>query len=127
MKNTDESALIRFVKQHLDASLPAIPSAQKDRLRAARNRAMLKQRQTSVWGIHLANAGMGSFIHIFSRRALAYFAILLLISGMTSFWHAQSYIGELQEIDSAILIDEMPMAVLTDKGFNEWLQTSVKH
>jgi hypothetical protein len=50
--------------------------------------------------------------------------MMVVLSLGAAYWHASEYIGELEDLDSAILTDEMPMDVITDKGFDAWLKSS---
>ena len=123
--NTSET-LIRFVRRHLDGSLTFLPQSRLERLRQAREFALSRQKQPAFLG-RMAAAGQSIHLDFFAQRALARFAALLVVSGALAFWHAHSYIDHIEELDSAILTDEMPIDIITDKGFNEWLQASGEH
>lgn len=123
MSTTDDPTLIRLIRRHLDNGLAGLPQEQAARLQRARELALSKQKQAS-WMARMAGAGISLHLDFFAQRALARFTALLVVTGAMAFWHAQSYVIELEELDSAILTDEMPIDVITDKGFNEWLQAS---
>jgi hypothetical protein len=125
MSTTNDSTLIRLIRRHLDSGLAAIPQEKTTRLQRARELALSKQKQAG-WMARMVGAGISLHLDFFAQRALARFTALLVVTGAMAFWHAQSYVVELEELDSAILTDEMPMDVITDKGFNEWLQASAE-
>lgn len=126
MNNT---ALIRFVVQHLEAGVLAIPHERISALQRARELALSRQKvsgegKSSRRIAYLAKVRLPLQADFFLPQALARFAVLLLISGVVAFWHAQSYVVETADLDFAILADEMPIDVITDKGFNEWLEVT---
>lgn len=125
MSSTNDTTVVRLIRQQLDSGLASVPRDRAERLQRARELALSKQRQP---GLVARLAGRGTSLHLdfFAQRALARFTALLVVSGAMAFWHAQSYVVELEELDSAILTDEMPIDIITDKGFNEWLQASAE-
>jgi Protein of unknown function (DUF3619) len=116
-----ENEYPRSIARHLNASLAEIKWEHRERLRLARSVALELHAQRSA----VRFAGFAGAFHVdyFARRALLWFAALLLVAFGIAYWHAQSYIVDLTEVDSAILIDEMPMDVITDKGFDAWLRS----
>ena len=120
-----DDKLIRFVKQHLDSGLGKINREQRERLKSARALALSRQTRRSEARL----AGLAGVFHIdlIGQRALLKMATVLAFSIGGAYLHAQTYIGGLEEVDSAILTDEMPMDVITDKGFDAWLRSSAEH
>lgn len=123
MLNDDQ--LIRFVTHQLDASAKAIGQVPRDRLKFSRQTAILHQRRSG----EASFANVGELINwdLYARRTLMKSAALLIITFGFAYWHATDYIVALEELDSAILTDEMPMDVITDKGFDAWLKSSDAH
>ena len=119
----NEKKLVRFVTRHLDAGTTSISDHARHRLAAARQLALSHQAQGRI-----QFAGIGSLFHVdlLTQRALAKMALALVLTLGVAYWHAQSYIHELEELDSAILTDELPIDVITDKGFDAWLKSSVR-
>lgn len=119
-----DDKLVRFVKHQLDASLTKVSREQRERLKSARGMALSRQARSS----EARFAGLAGVLHIdiLGRRALARVAALLVLSIGIAYLHAQTYIGGLEEVDSAILTDEMPMDLITDKGFDAWLRSSTE-
>lgn len=120
-----EEKIARFVTRQLDAGLGTITTGQREKLKRARQAALTKHINKS----ELRFAGLAGLFHLdlLARRALLRFAALVLLSAGISYWHARDYIVELEEVDSAILTDEMPIDVITDKGFDAWLSSSAEH
>lgn len=118
MNNDD---LPRFFRHHLDAGLTTIGAETRNRLRNARQKALARHASTTARpvGSVLALAHIDSFF----GRALLRAAVVLVFAIGGAYWHANRYIVELEEIDSAILTDEMPIDVITDKGFDAWLKS----
>lgn len=117
--------LIDFVARRLNDGLSEISPANLTRLGAARRAALAHQpSQKTGW-----LAGVQGMFHmdIFARRALIRATALMVLAIGTAYWHANQYIVELTEVDSAILTDEMPIDVITDKGFDAWLRSSASH
>lgn len=117
--------LVRFVTRQLDAGLVNIGQDQRERLKQAREAALARQVRCS----EARFAGIAEMFHVnfFTRRAMTRTTALLLLTLGIAYWHANYYIVELAEIDSAILTDDMPMDVITDKGFDTWLKSSAAH
>jgi len=118
----NDEKLVRFVTRHLNAGTAMVDPTIRHRLRIARSIAL--SRQTIHAGAHFA--GMPGLFHIdlVTKRALLRLAMMVVLSLGVAYWHAREYIGELEDLDSAILTDEMPMDVITDKGFDAWLKSS---
>lgn len=121
----NDEKLARFVTRYLNAGTLSVAPDIRHRLRLARKMAL--SRQTVRSGSMLA--GLPGIFHIdlMQRRTLLRFAMVIAFSIGVAYWHAQQYVVELEEVDSAILIDEMPIDVITDKGFDAWLKSSAAH
>lgn len=113
------------VRQQLNGGLHDLPPSMLGRLQAARELALSHQK---VAGHQSVLAAAGNFVHrqfdqLHLKQVLA---ALALVSGIASYtyWHADQGIAELGAIDSALLADDLPIAALTDKGFDAWLKSS---
>jgi len=113
------------VRQALNHGLKDIPPAASRRLEAARHLALSKQKQT-VYKIVMAGAGSlassrpGAYIP-YLKQALAIVALLLGM-WMSFYWHSVQYVTELEEVDSALLSDDLPPEAFLDNDFFEWLK-----
>lgn len=97
-----------------------------ERLRASRERA-LAQRAVAAESIAIVGAGgaalrLGGNDERHPLRTL--FAILALLLGVSVayYWNAFEQASENEEIDSALLADELPPNAYLDKGFQAWLE-----
>lgn len=112
------------IRQALNHGVKDIPPAAARRLEAARHLALSRQKQSTA---ELAVAGHGSrsFGH---RPPIRYFkqilAIAALLLGMwlSFYWQSLQYTSNLEEIDSALLADDLPPEALMDNDFFEWLK-----
>jgi hypothetical protein len=114
------------VRQLLNHGLKDTPPATARRLEAARHLALSKQKQPAA-ELVTANAGQGSVMARFGssipymKQALA---VLALLIGMwiSFYWHSVQYVTELEEVDSALLSDDIPPEAFLDNDFFEWLK-----
>ena len=112
------------VRQTLNFGLKDIPPAASRRLEAARHLALARQKQAEP---QLVTAGTGilslttSFYTPYFKQALAVIALLL---GMwiSFYWHSVQYVTELEDVDSALLTDDLPPDAFLDNDFFEWLK-----
>jgi len=94
------------------------------RLHAARQEALGHQR-VAVRGMQLAGVGhfFADLVLGHSRVILA--AVALLIGATGSYiWNEFEQAAENEEIDSALLSDDLPPAAYLDHGFRAWLERS---
>ena len=109
------------IKQHLNQSLRAVPADKTERLRAARERALARQRKGS--GAKLAVAGGGfQFAQIEWIGHLV--PLTVLAAGLIgiSYWHQSNRAEENADIDMQMLVDELPPQAYADKGFGVWIK-----
>lgn len=123
MNENHELQFARQVRLRLNRGLHEIPAGTNERLRAARERALSRQR---VSVRQSALASVGNFLHshfdrLHVEQLLAALALALGI-GLAAYWNADQSVSEMEEIDSALLADEIPVGALTDKGFDAWLK-----
>ena len=112
------------VRQALNHGLKDLAPSTSRRLEAARHLALSKQKQLAPG---LAVAGHGSISLRFGSSTpylKQLLAILALLLGMwiSFYWHSTQYITELEEVDSALLADDIPPEAFMDNDFLEWLK-----
>lgn len=113
------------IRQALNWGAQEISPATTRRLEAARHLALSRQKQAAP---ALALAGGHGSIHF--GPAIPYLkqilAVLALLLGMyiSFYWQSHQYISELEEVDSALLADDLPPEAFLDQGFSEWLNDS---
>lgn len=109
-------------RQILNQGLGDLDSKFAVRLQEARQRALERQR-LPVSRLRLAVGGHDFDFSIapFARNMLA--ALALTVGAMgTYYWNAFEQAQEFEEIDSALLADELPPSAYLDRGFQAWLE-----
>jgi len=96
-----------------------------ERLRAARERALAEKRleRASVmgWTRMQSSGALGGFGR-FSLRVLL--PALLLAAGLVSIygWQKEQRAADIEELDSRLLTDDLPIDAYLDRGFEAWLK-----
>ncbi len=111
------------VRQALNHGLRDIPPAASRRLEAARHLALSHQKQAAPQ-TSLAGLGSTSFRSGTHTPYLKQFlAVVALLLGMwiSFYWHSVQYVTEIEEVDSALLTDDLPPDAFLDNDFFEWL------
>lgn len=112
------------IRQALNHGINDISPASARRLEAARHLALSRQKQAER---KLVAAGHGRGISIqeagapYSRQILAIIALLIGM-WLAFYWHSVQYITELEEVDSALLSDDLPPEAFLDNDLLKWLQ-----
>lgn len=92
------------------------------RLHEARQIALNRQK-VPLAGLRLSGIGRNlEFSVLANARSLV--ALMALIVGAmgTHYWNAFEQAQEFEEIDSALLADELPPSAYLDRGFQAWLE-----
>jgi len=119
---TTEDQIARRLAAELDRGLIAIEPAIRDRLATARREALEHQR-VRVHALSLAGIGrsVGNAWFSHGRAAMAAIAVVgLLYAG--DVWRQSNQVSELEEVDSALLADDLPIDAYLDRGFDRWLK-----
>ena len=115
------------VRQALNHGLDDIPPTASRRLVAARHLALSRQKLAKPEMV-LAGAGSGGSVSFSTAPHTPHLkqvlAILALLLGMwiSFYWHSVQYVSALEEIDSALLADDLPPEAFMDNDFLEWLK-----
>jgi Protein of unknown function (DUF3619) len=117
------------VRQVLNQGLNDIAPAATRRLEAARHLALSKQKQAAPQLVLATPGGVkwsSSFFRNhhgipFAKQALAIVALLLGM-WLAFYWHSVQYISEQEEVDIALLSDDLPPEVFLDDDIYEWLK-----
>ena len=134
--NTQDQFGLRIAAQLNSPSLE-LPHDISERLRAARTRAVaarLKSQtrlQTSAGVVHqngaaLLNFGGDEGLNIWSRLA-SLLPLIALIAGLALIQNIMDddRANELAEVDSALLVDDLPPAAYADPGFLQFLKNPI--
>ena len=109
-------------RQILNQGLDTLDRKVADRLHQSRQAALSSQR-VPVKGLRIAGIGHTLELAFFSnaRNLLAVMALSIGATG-TYYWNAFEQAQEYEEIDSALLADELPPSAYLDRGFHAWLE-----
>jgi len=122
--SNEELKVAYKVRQMLNRSTETLDDDIAGRLFAARQTALGRQK-APVAG--LALAGLGHFashrLPAFGRTVVTAFALLLGVV-FAYYWNHFEQAAENEEVDSALLSDDLPPAAYLDKGFQAWLAHS---
>ncbi len=120
MNNTEREFAYK-VRHYLNQGTEDLDCKTVDRLFQARQKALARQ---EVAGAQLGLAGMG---HVTFDLILPYARTLIALIGLAagvvgvSIWNDFERAAEYEEIDSALLADDLPINAYLDKGFQAWL------
>ena len=109
------------VRHHLNQGAEELDRKAAERLHTARRNALAHQRAASA---QLSLASMGHIVaDVILPPARALIAIIGLVAGVIgiSVWNDYQKAAEFEEIDSALLADDLPINAYLDKGFRAWL------
>jgi len=112
------------VRHLLNQGLELDP-AKRERLRAGRAQALLRQRPEPVPALRWADNVFGRFDgwRALSARVLLPVAVLVLaVSGIYT-WQEKRRVAELVDIDAQLLTDDLPIDAYLDRGFQNWLKS----
>lgn len=128
-KEKEEIDFAYKVRRAMTESSENLPEATLDRLAAARQLALSRQKQADPSGV-LAFGGIlaGNSGQSISQKgwvkkmwiALPLFALMIGLYGIYEYEQEQQ-INDLAEIDAAVLVDELPPDAYLDGGFNAYL------
>ncbi len=138
-RNEREIQELRFVNEirsALDASADRLPADLAERLAAARRIALARKKAEAPARVpQLAVAGMhGSplddddgALHragAWLRRLALVWTLIALVAGLTGIyhWQKQKRVEELADVDTAMLLDDLPPTAYADQGFHAFLK-----
>lgn len=109
------------VRHYLNLGTDRIDRATADSLRKSRQNALAHQK---VAAANLSLAGIGNMasevLLPHARTVIALLGLMLGVAGV-SYWNNYQQAAEYEEIDSALLADDLPINAYLDKGFHAWL------
>ena len=121
---TPETIFARKLCRTLDEGTRSLDDGIAERLRAARERALQRQpvpvRATSIVDAGGTLSLGGSDERHPMRTALVILALLLGVV-TAYYWNGFDQATENEEVDSALLADDLPPNAYLDKGFQAWL------
>lgn len=118
----NEQQFANNLRRALDESARTLTPALSERLRAARERALVSRRAERVsalaWADNVVGGGFGGF---WLRLVLPAIFVLLAVAGIYG-WQQNQRLAEIEEIDAELLTDDLPIDAYLDRGFQEWLK-----
>lgn len=118
----NEQEFHRRVRQHLTASAHDLSPSVSSRLHEARQKALNRQK-VAVRGLSLAGLGHLITEHVLPRgkTTIAMIAVIMAALGSAVLGQWQ-HAADLEEVDSALLADDLPIDAYLDRGFDAWVQ-----
>lgn len=122
-----EEQLARRICRTLDQGVEELDPVIAERLRAARERALRHQLQAATACEIVGAGGTASLGHgrgeCDSHAVRTLLAMLALLLGvvLAYYWNGFDQATEDEEIDSALLADDLPPNAYLDKGFQAWI------
>lgn len=120
----DELEFTYKIKHVLDHGASGLDRRTCDKLQVARQQALLRQKPAAI-GMSLAGFGqlVGDAILPQARMLAALCALACGVVG-TYYWNNFQQASENEEIDSALLADDLPINAYLDRGFRTWIDHS---
>jgi len=112
-----------LLNQGLRANLQD-PGAVAERLRAAREQALARQRPEPAPVLARADNVIGGFGVWTGLSVRVILPMAILLAGVSGAYTWQQYqrAAELEEIDAQLLTDDLPIDAYLDRGFQNWLK-----
>jgi hypothetical protein len=105
---------------HLCVAAHAVDDGVAQRLRGARERALAVQRRRGRLAWLVAGGGLRFAFGPALRSAVTVVAVLALVLA-GDYWSTWSRVASLEEVDTALLIDDLPIDAYLDTEFKTWL------
>lgn len=127
----NEERFARLLCRALDRGTTGLDSALAERLRAARERALACQPVAASAGLVIDAGGVAHLGHPDDEsshpwRSLLLVLVMLLGMGLAYYWNSSQQAEANEEIDSALLADDLSPKALLDPGFQAWLSHYVQ-
>jgi len=112
-----------LLNQGLRANLKN-PSRVAERLRAAREQALARQRPEAAPVHAWADNVLGTFGGWSGLTVRVMLPLVILAAGVSGVYSWQQYqrAAEVEEIDAQLLTDDLPIDAYLDRGFQNWLK-----
>lgn len=110
--------------QHLLNQAIDLPPEAAERLRAAREQALARQRPEPAPALQWADNLLGSLGGWSGISLRVLLPAALLVAGLAGIyaWQQNQTLAEIEEIDALLLADELPLDAYLDRGFQDWLK-----
>lgn len=119
----NDEMFVRRIAGHLSAAARDVDPVVGERLRHARDRALQVQRKKGLFTIFLDHAFAlrvrFALVPALRSSAMAVALVALFLGG--DYWTTVSRVTALQEVDAALLMDDLPIEAYLDPDFRAWL------
>lgn len=125
----NEERFAYHLRQRLNRGLEGISPSVLRRLEASRHHALAHQKH-EVRVVNLALSGRhghgfgGVWFDDLRLRQMMAILLLLISLFFAVYWQGQHYLNDLEDVDSALLADDIPPDAFLDRGFAAWLDDS---
>lgn len=101
-----------------------LDSSAAERLRAAREQALARQRPEPAPALAWADNVVGSFGGWSGLSMRVILPIAILVAGVSGVytWQQMQRAAEVEDIDAQLLTDDLPIDAYLDRGFQNWLK-----
>ena len=99
----------------------SVPASTAERLRAAREQALARQKPERAHALVFAGHAFGGWGGLALRILLPLLMLVLAVAGVYV-WQQNQRIAELEELDAQLLADDLPIDASLDRGFQDWLK-----
>lgn len=119
----NDDMFVRRIAGHLSVAARDLDPAVAGRLRGARERALQVQRRAGLSAAFRdhAFALRMRFALAPALRSFAMAAVLVVVFLGGDYWAGVSRVTALQEVDAALLMDDLPIEAYLDPDFRAWL------
>lgn len=117
--NEEEFGL--FIRQHLNAGSAQLSKPVAERIFRARQAALQRHAKLESQPVLVA---LGHNALVWGRDNLQPFFLafcLLFALAFSNYMMSMEHLSELEEVDSALLADDLPINAYLDRGFDTWL------
>lgn len=122
----NEERFAYHLRQRLNRSLDDVPVGVLRRLEASRHHALAHQKLGICAAVLVPAGGIEKhdLLGDFALRQILGVLVLLLGIFFAFYWQGHQYVRDLEDIDSALLSDDIPLDAFLDKGYAAWLEKS---
>ena len=119
MSHTDK--LPDLIRKNLDRGLLELPPDTVRRLDDARHRALASQKSVGGQFALAGNLELALGLWAFKPRVFGVLSLVILVVAVLAFLHGQRHISQIEELDRAILTDDLPL------DFDQWLRRGARY
>lgn len=120
----NEERYAALIGRALNRSAQDLPPTASRRLAAAREFALARQKRSSPEFVASSSFRGATAGPVSALKQGLLILALLFGAGIAFYWQGQDYIARTEEIDIALLADDLPPAAFLDQDFSAWIEKS---